>query len=117
MIMYVSFVTAQTYNAAWTSDLRHVIRLISRRYANALKIGCGFSMGGFFIREWCKLWYFAMYRLNGALCISSPFNPAESSLTVEKFFPRIFFNSVLAANLKKIYFDVSFFSNTSIMFG
>lgn len=39
--------TAQTYNAAWTSDLRHVIRLICRRYANAPKIGCGFSMGGF----------------------------------------------------------------------
>ncbi|KHN86363.1 Putative esterase C44C1.5 [Toxocara canis] len=99
----VALKTAQTYNAAWTSDLRHVIGLISKRYANARKIGCGFSMGGMILWNYLAECSSAKASgLSGAICISSPFNPFESSINIEKLFPRVFFNSVLAANLKSI---------------
>lgn len=95
--------TAQTYNAAWTSDFKHVLSLCCQRYPNAPKIGCGFSMGGMILWNYLASCATAEEtRLKAGLCISSPFDPVDSSLSIERFFPRIFFNRHLANGLKRI---------------
>ncbi|VDK50534.1 unnamed protein product [Anisakis simplex] len=99
----VQLKTSRTYNAAWTSDLRHVLKLISNRYVKAPKIACGFSMGGMILWNYLAECTSAKAaQLNGAICISSPFDPVEASRSIERFFPRIFFNSVLANHLRGI---------------
>ncbi|MFH4975671.1 hypothetical protein AB6A40_002380 [Gnathostoma spinigerum] len=95
--------TPRTYNAANTSDLKYIMSLIRDRFPHAPKIGCGFSMGGMLL--WNYLASFSSADecgLKAALCISSPWNPVESSFEFEKFFPRVVFNAHLAENLKRL---------------
>ena len=40
--------------------------------------------------------------LKAAMCISSPFDPVDSSLSIERFFPRVVFNRHLANGLKRL---------------
>lgn len=90
--------TSKTYNAATPQDFAFIAKMVHERYPEAKKLGCGFSMGGMI------LWnYLAMVgdeaHLDGAMIVSSPWDPMIASDSIERFFPQLVFNSFLANNL------------------
>jgi len=96
--------TSQTYSAAYTDDLRHVISHVHQKISNAKKIlAIGFSMGGMILFN-----YLAKCGENGqnsglvaAMTICSPWDPHNSTRSLESFPYRQIFNSRLAKNLCK----------------
>uniref|UniRef100_A0A1I7XZY2 Hydrolase_4 domain-containing protein n=1 Tax=Steinernema glaseri TaxID=37863 RepID=A0A1I7XZY2_9BILA len=95
--------TPKTYNAAVTDDLEVVVKKVNKRFPKAKKLGCGFSMGGMILWNYmAKCETAEATGLNAAMIISSPFNPMDATFTIEEPFPKLFFNSHLAENLKGI---------------
>uniref|UniRef100_A0A1I7XDA3 RGS domain-containing protein n=1 Tax=Heterorhabditis bacteriophora TaxID=37862 RepID=A0A1I7XDA3_HETBA len=94
--------TKRTYNAASCADISEVLKRITHRYPKAKKIGCGFSMGGMILWNYLAKHTAESVNLDGAMIISSPFNPHTSSTSIERFIPRIIFNRFLTNNLIKL---------------
>ncbi|CAI2355528.1 unnamed protein product [Caenorhabditis sp. 36 PRJEB53466] len=93
--------TTRTYNAAIPTDFAFIASIVHKRYPNAKKLGCGFSMGGMI------LWnYLAMAgdnsHLNAGMIVSSPWDPMRASDSIEAFIPQLVFNSFIAKSLVDI---------------
>ena len=91
----------KTYNACYSDDIAHVLKIINERFPNSKKLACGFSMGGMILWHYLSR-YGEKAQVDGAMIISSPWDPFDASESIERFFPRLIFNRFLANNLINI---------------
>lgn len=93
--------TKQVYSAAWTGDLAEVVAHLRRLYPETPLLAVGFSLGGMILAN-----YLARSGteagISGAVTISSPWSPVDSTKTLEALIPRKLFNERLTSLLLQL---------------
>ncbi|GMT31957.1 hypothetical protein PFISCL1PPCAC_23254, partial [Pristionchus fissidentatus] len=95
----VKLLTPQLYNAGTSEDLREastVLKMITKRYPSAKKFACGFSLGGMMLWNYlAKCETREETRLDAALVVSSPWNSAKTTESLERPFYCFLFNKAV----------------------
>ncbi|ETN80056.1 hypothetical protein NECAME_09459 [Necator americanus] len=89
----------RAYNSARHHDVAEVIKRISSRYPRAKMIGCGFSMGGMVLWNYLATCTKENVVLQGALIVSTPFDPSSTTNSLEKFFAKYTYNRHITKKL------------------
>ncbi|EYC11264.1 hypothetical protein Y032_0051g2107 [Ancylostoma ceylanicum] len=87
------------YNSVRHHDVAEVIKRISSRYPKAKMIGCGFSMGGMVLWNYLATCTKENVVLQGALIVSSPFDPSSTTNSLESFFAKYTYNRHITKKL------------------